>query len=82
MAQQLGIDESEGGVVVMNVEPAGPAERAGLRPQDVIVQVHDEKVANINEFRAALRHHDLKLGVRLMVRSGATPHFVFLQLRS
>lgn len=81
LSRQLGLDESLGGVVVMDVEPASPADRAGLRPQDVILEVHGEPVANLNEFRAALGKHDLKGGVRLRVSSGATLHYAFLRLR-
>jgi serine protease Do len=81
MARQLGIEEYRGGVVVMGVEPASAADRAGLRPRDAIVAVHDQPVGNLDEFRAALRKHDLKLGVRLKVLGGATARYVFLQLR-
>jgi serine protease Do len=80
IARQLGLDEAVAGVVVTSVEPTGPAARAGLRSRDVITHVQDDQVSNTSQFRSALRRHDLKDGVRLVVRSGSMRRFVFLQL--
>ncbi|MGH2348117.1 MAG: S1C family serine protease [bacterium] len=38
------------GVIVREVEPGSPAERAGIRPQDIIVAVGGQRVDNWNDF--------------------------------
>jgi S1-C subfamily serine protease len=38
------------GVLVRDVEPGSPAERAGIRPQDIIVGVGGQRVDNWNDF--------------------------------
>ena len=64
LTRRLGID----GVLVMRVEPGGPADAVGLRPTqrsvtgdirlgDVIVAIGDEPVASIEDFFAALEEH-------------------------
>ncbi len=79
LASQLGQDEEATGVVVTDVEPIGPAARAGLRPRDVIVAVQGQNVADVAGFRAELKKHDLEKGVRLSVRRGSTGRYVFLR---
>jgi len=80
LAARLGMDESVSGVVVTGVEPLGPAARAGIRVRDVITEVQGEPVETPRDLRRELRRHDLSEGVRLVVRSGSTRRFVFLQI--
>ena len=81
IARQLGVDLSQGGVVVTNVDPFGAADKAGLRPRDIIVSVQGKHVDSVDEFRAALRKADLKQGARLELLSGAGRRFAFLKTR-
>ena len=64
LTRRLGID----GVLVMQVEPGGPADAVGLRLTqrsvtgdirlgDVIVALEDEPIASIEDFFAALEEH-------------------------
>ena len=55
-AQQLGVRQS-GGVVVLDVVRGGPADKAGLRPGDVITALDGKQVATVEDFLAALRRH-------------------------
>jgi serine protease DegQ len=56
IAQQLGVRQSSG-VVVLEAVAGGPAEKAGIRPGDVITALDGRQVATVEEFLAALRPH-------------------------
>jgi Do/DeqQ family serine protease len=47
--------DTPGGVVVRSVGPATPANQLGLHPQDQIAQVNRDRVANLQELRAAMK---------------------------
>jgi serine protease Do len=49
-AEVFGLEEAEG-VVVSDVIEDSPADKAGLKPYDVIVEFEGQKVTNSNEFR-------------------------------
>jgi len=48
-------DTGSGGAKVTTVNPGGPAERAGLKENDVVVKVGDRTVNDIDEFTVAVR---------------------------
>src|SRR5690606_14672019 len=52
LAEQLGVDEAEG-VVVSAVEPGSPADEAGLRRGDVILEVDQQPVSDVAAFQRA-----------------------------
>ncbi len=79
LAAQLELDENQEGVVVINVEPGGEAQSAGLRRGDVILSVGGKRVADERALDEQLREQDLEKGVRLQVLSGAYKRFVFLK---
>ena len=54
VAAQLGLDKARG-VVVLEVVRGGPAERAGLRPGDVIVRIDDDPVDTVEDLFGELR---------------------------
>lgn len=51
LARQLNLDRPTG-VLVTDVQPGSPAEAAGLVPQDVIVEVNGQAVANHRQLQA------------------------------
>lgn len=52
----VGLDlERRDGAVVLAVAPGGPAERAGLRPGDLIVSLAGQKVESVEDLFAHLR---------------------------
>ena len=53
MAKALGLDNARG-IIVAKVEEDGPAEKAGLEEQDVIVAINDEQVTNWDMFRSKI----------------------------
>jgi putative serine protease PepD len=47
------------GALVASVVPNGPADKAGLRPGDVITKINNEPVDNVNDLIAATRLHSI-----------------------
>lgn len=66
MARALGLDNVRG-VIVGRVEEGGPADKAGLQQQDVIVSLNGEQVRNWDAFRTEIASKKpgdkIKLGV-------------------
>ncbi|MBI4265937.1 MAG: Do family serine endopeptidase [Acidobacteria bacterium] len=54
VAQQLGLDRTVRGAVIMQIEPGSPAARAGLQQGDVIIRVGQTTVASAAEARDEL----------------------------
>ncbi len=59
-------EDVQEGVVIMEVEPASPAARAGLKEKDVIVELAGEKVTNLLDLRKQLYSH--KVGDTIKVK--------------
>ena len=74
-ASALGL-EKETGVLISAVDNDSPAEAAGLRPGELIVEVNRERVANVDEFLAALRKG--KESALLLVKTKDASKFVVL----
>ncbi|HSJ96618.1 MAG TPA: DegQ family serine endoprotease [Myxococcota bacterium] len=72
LAEQLSVDEAEG-VVVSAVEPGSPADEAGLRRGDVILEIDQEPVASVAAFQKATQGRDKAL---LLVRRADATIFV------
>jgi serine protease DegQ len=56
IAQQLGVRRS-GGVVVLDLVRGGPADKAGIRPGDVLTALDGKQIVTVEDFLAALRPH-------------------------
>jgi serine protease Do len=69
IADQLQLKDTEG-VLVSGVTAGSPAEEAGLRRGDVILEVNQQAVADVPEFRDALS--DSKKGALLLVSRGGS----------
>ena len=68
-ASRLNIRGTQG-LLVTDVDPAGPAAEAGVQPDDVIVEVNREPVRTMAEFRAALRRSGTRPPLLLVNRGG------------
>lgn len=51
LLQNLNSNASRTGALVAEVEPGGPADKAGLKPYDVIVKVNGQSLANFSQLR-------------------------------
>jgi serine protease Do len=76
VAQQLGLADAKG-VLVTKVEPDSPADEAGIRRRDVILEVNQKPVESVREFAREL--DEAKKGALLLVRRGEAEIFVALK---
>ncbi len=51
IAKQLGIEQSERGVVVLDVEPGSPAHDAGIKKGDVVQEIDRERIYSIDDWK-------------------------------
>ncbi len=58
-AARLGIADADGALATF-IEPDSPADRAGLRPGDIVVAIDDEPIATVHEARRAF--HGFRVG--------------------
>ncbi len=75
LADSLGIDRGTKGAVITDVVAGSPAERAGLKPGDVIVEVDRKAVATSEQAAEVLRASG-KSGHLLRVRGAGGTRFV------
>jgi Do/DeqQ family serine protease len=54
VAEELGIEDEESGVVVLDVAPNTPAAQFGFKRGDILVGVNDNKVTSVKDLAAAL----------------------------
>jgi len=76
VADSLGIDRATKGAVITDVLAGSPAERAGLKPGDVIVEIDRRAVSTADEAIEALRSAAQKNGHLLRVRGPSGTRFV------
>jgi len=75
IAKHLGIAQKSG-VIVVDVKEGSPADEAGIRPQDLILQVNKVKVSTRKEFEKEMAKAPAKEGVLLLIRRGKFNTFV------
>ena len=74
VAQQSGwlgvsiADQKDGGAIVRSVEPNSPAERAGLRQNDVIVEYNKENVFGVQQLTRLIRETPVGRTVEMKIR--------------
>ncbi len=78
IAQNLNLKDQKG-VVVTAVENASPAERAGITPGAVILEVNQKEVKNIAEFQQTMTEAGKEGSVLLLVRERGGTRFVAIK---
>jgi serine protease DegQ len=68
------------GVVVYAVTSAGPSDKAGIRPGDVLTAVAGQNVTTVEELFAALRHHEPGETVAIACVRGGDWHIAQVQV--
>jgi S1-C subfamily serine protease len=64
------------GVVVADVDPGGPAERAGIRRFDVIREVDGRAIRSLTDFNQVLGTFTVESRVAVLLQRGATSLYV------
>ena len=78
VAESLGLERAEG-VVITAVEPGSPADDAGLRRGDIILEVDRKAVRKVPDFRKAVGEVKKGKGVLFLVRRGESTLFLALK---
>ena len=78
MAESLGLEKAEG-VVVTAVEPGSPADDAGIRRGDVILEVDRKAVRSVDDYKKAIAGARKGRGVLFLVRRGDNTLFLALK---
>jgi len=79
VAQQLGLGEGEGGVVITSIETGSAAEEANLRRGDVILEVDRQEVKTVAELKKQLS--TAEDGALLLIKRGDSTLFVAMKER-
>jgi serine protease Do len=70
----------EAGVEITRVEPDSPAEHAGLKPGDVIMQYNGERVEGIEQFSRLVRETPVGREVKLEIFREGSPQTVMVKV--
>ena len=79
IAESLGINVDVQGVLVSGVEPGSPADDAGLRRGDVIVEVNRKAVKDVDAYQKELKGTGAGKSVLMLVRRGENTVFLALK---
>lgn len=79
LADEIGFKGELNGVAVMAVEQGSVAERAAIRPGDVIVTIGSTAIKNVGDYRNAVSQIDSKKGIRMQVVRDGVRRFIFLR---
>ena len=79
VAQQLGLNPDEQGVVISGVDPGSPAGEAELRTGDVVKEVNRQEIHNLNDYNQALEKAKQDKSLLLVIKRGGSTHFVVLK---
>jgi serine protease Do len=79
IARNLGVSESKG-VVVTNVEDGSPADEAGIRRGDVVLEVNQKKIQTVQDYRAAISRVGGSDSLLLLVRRGNNVLYVAMKM--
>jgi serine protease Do len=70
--------ESREGVILTQVDPRGPASRAGLEPGDIIYQMNNQTIRGLKDYNRILQQVPRDEEVLLLVRDARTGEVGFL----
>jgi serine protease Do len=78
IAESLGLDRARG-VIITAVQPQSPAEEAGLRRGDAILQVNRREIAGVKEFQQVVEAVNPGSNMLFLIRRGNSNLFLALK---
>jgi serine protease Do len=81
IARELELDRNRGGAVIMHVDRNSPAFNAGLRQNDVILEVNQQAVSNVSQVQRELQRAAPGQPVFLVVWRDGQENFVTMTKR-
>jgi serine protease Do len=69
IAASLGMEKATG-IIVVQVEPGGPADEAGMHRGDVILEVNRKPIGNAKDFARALEEDKNQTSLLILIRRG------------
>ena len=78
IAESLGLRDRSG-VIVTSVQEGSPADEAGIKPRDVIIQVNKVNIKSMKDFQREMGKKGAKDGALLLVKSGGAAHYVVVR---
>jgi serine protease Do len=79
MAQRLGYQKTESGVVITAVKPESPAFNQGLRAGMMIVEMNRKSINSMADFQRVVQASSKEEGLLLLVKTPQGSQYLFLQ---
>jgi serine protease Do len=79
MAQRLGYETTQSGIVITVVKPDSPAFNGGLRAGMMIVEMNRQSINSMADFQRGARDVSTEDGVLLLVSTPQSSRYLFLQ---
>jgi serine protease Do len=79
LAQKFGLDETETGVIITDVQQGSAAAEARLRPGDLIKEVNRQKVQNIRDYKQIIQKMKKGETLLLLVKRGGNTFYLALK---
>jgi serine protease Do len=76
VARELSLPRDSKGVVIRDVRNGSPADEAGLRPADVIMEVNRRPVESVEDLRRMLDRQDRSAPLLLLIRRESAERYV------
>jgi serine protease Do len=81
MAGHFGLSDKSG-VIITQVREGGPADDAGLKAQDIILQINKVKISSLDDFLREITKNSQEGTILLLIKRGETTFFVTLKKES
>jgi serine protease Do len=78
VAEYLGLSKRSG-VVVTGVKEGSPADEAGVKPKDIIIQVNKVKIASLKDYKREMSKKDARENVLLLVKRGKATIYIAIR---
>ncbi|MGO9139306.1 MAG: DegQ family serine endoprotease [Syntrophales bacterium] len=78
MAKHLGLSEN-GGVIISQVRDGSPADDAGLKIQDIVLQINKVRISSMKDFQTEIKKESKEGTILLLIKRGEMSFFVTLK---